>query len=122
MGISSIGILLHEVIKLMAHARVKDPVFFRIGSCGGIGIEGGTVVISDDAVDAMLNHYYEVVSSFSSTCLTLCTFVHTCTINVGRLSSFAIVWGMKINTRISTHFDEIYSCIRYRHRSFIHLF
>jgi len=44
----------------MYHARVKDPVFLRIGTCGGIGIEGGTVVISDDVVDAMGNNFYEV--------------------------------------------------------------
>jgi uridine phosphorylase len=62
MGVPSIGILLHEVIKLMYHAKAKDPIFFRIGTCGGIGLEGGTVVISDDAVDEMGNHYYEVVS------------------------------------------------------------
>ncbi|XP_068909056.1 uridine phosphorylase 1-like isoform X1 [Tenebrio molitor] len=60
MGVPSIGILLHEVIKLMYHAKAKDPIFFRIGTCGGIGLEGGTVVISDDAVDEMGNHYYEV--------------------------------------------------------------
>ena len=29
MGIPSASILLHEVIKLMYHAGVKDPVFFR---------------------------------------------------------------------------------------------
>ena len=61
MGIPSIGILLHEIIKLMYHAKVKDPIFFRIGTCGGIGIEGGTVVISEEAVDEMLNPYYEQV-------------------------------------------------------------
>ena len=61
MGIPSIGILLHEVIKLMYHAKVKDPIFFRIGTCGGVGIEGGTVVISEEAVDEMLNPYYEQV-------------------------------------------------------------
>lgn len=60
MGVPSITILLHEVIKLMYHAKCKDPVFFRIGTSGGIGLEGGTVVISDDAVDGMLNHYYQV--------------------------------------------------------------
>ncbi|XP_014220668.1 uridine phosphorylase 1 isoform X1 [Trichogramma pretiosum] len=59
MGIPSIGILLHEIIKLMYHAKVKDPIFFRIGTCGGIGIEGGTVVISEEAVDEMLNPYHE---------------------------------------------------------------
>lgn len=65
MGVPSIGILLHEIIKLMYHAKCRDPIFFRIGTCGGIGLEGGTVVISDDAVDGMLNRYYAVVSPIS---------------------------------------------------------
>ncbi|KAB0800660.1 hypothetical protein PPYR_06399 [Photinus pyralis] len=60
MGVPSISILLHEIIKLMYHAKVKDPIFFRIGTCGGIGLEGGTVVVSEEAVDAMMNNYYEV--------------------------------------------------------------
>lgn len=40
MGVPSVGILLHEMIKLMYHAKCKDPVFIRIGTCGGIGVEG----------------------------------------------------------------------------------
>ncbi|XP_057321210.1 uridine phosphorylase 1 isoform X1 [Microplitis mediator] len=60
MGIPSVGILLHEVIKLMYHAKVRDPIFIRIGTCGGVGLEGGTVVISEEAVDGMLKPYYEV--------------------------------------------------------------
>ncbi|XP_031834038.1 uridine phosphorylase 1 isoform X2 [Nomia melanderi] len=59
MGIPSVGILLHEVIKLMYHAKVKDPIFFRIGTCGGIGLDSGTVVISESAVDGMLRPYLE---------------------------------------------------------------
>lgn len=62
MGVPSISILIHEMIKLMYHAKCKDPVFIRIGTCGGIGIDGGTVVVSDEAVDPLLNSYYEVVS------------------------------------------------------------
>lgn len=62
MGVPSIGILLHEIIKLMYHAKCKDPVFIRLGTCGGIGIEGGTVVVSDEAVDGMLRNTYEMVS------------------------------------------------------------
>lgn len=62
MGVASIGILLHEMIKLMYHAKCKDPVFFRIGTCGGLGVEPGTVVISDQAVDGLGNHHYSVVS------------------------------------------------------------
>lgn len=49
------------MIKLMYHAKCKDPIFFRIGTCGGIGLESGTVVISEEGVDALLNKYYEVV-------------------------------------------------------------
>lgn len=62
MGSPSVGILLHEIIKLMYHAKVRDPIFFRIGTCGGIGLEGGTVVISDDAVNGMMRSVYELVS------------------------------------------------------------
>lgn len=57
----SVGILLHEMIKLMFHAKVVDPVFFRIGTSGGIGIEGGTVIISDEAVDGKLQPCLELV-------------------------------------------------------------
>ncbi|XP_014240518.1 uridine phosphorylase 1 isoform X2 [Cimex lectularius] len=60
MGIPSIGILLHEMIKLMYHAKVKDPVFFRIGTSGGIGLEGGTVVISEQAVDGLMRPFFEL--------------------------------------------------------------
>lgn len=63
MGVPSLGILLHEMIKLMYHARCKDPIFIRIGTCGGIGVEGGTVVITDDAVDGLLRSTHELVSS-----------------------------------------------------------
>lgn len=38
MGVPSIGILLHEIIKLMYHAKCKDPVFIRLGTCGGVGV------------------------------------------------------------------------------------
>ncbi|XKL59526.1 hypothetical protein PGB90_000542 [Kerria lacca] len=61
MGIPSLSILLHEVIKLMYHAKVKDPIFFRIGTCGGIGIEPGSVVITEEAVNGLLKPFHEVV-------------------------------------------------------------
>lgn len=65
MGIPSVGILLHEVIKLMYHARVKDPVFFRLGTCGGIGLDGGQLVITDEAVDGMMRPFLELVNNNS---------------------------------------------------------
>lgn len=66
MGIPSVGILLHEVIKLMYHAKVKDPVFFRIGTCGGVGLDGGTVVISEEAVDGLLRPFLELVNYYKN--------------------------------------------------------
>lgn len=61
MGTPSVGILLHEMIKLMYHAKCKDPIFIRIGTCGGIGVEGGTVVITDDAIDGLFRSTFELV-------------------------------------------------------------
>ncbi len=45
----------------MYHAKAKDPIFFRIGTCGGIGVEGGTVVISEEAVDGLLRNSHEAI-------------------------------------------------------------
>ncbi len=46
----------------MYHAKVKTPIFFRIGTCGGIGIEGGNVIITEEALNAELKPYLELVS------------------------------------------------------------
>lgn len=59
MGIPSFSILLHEVIKLLSYAGAKDPVFFRLGTCGGVGLEGGIVVVTDEAVDGTLKPQHE---------------------------------------------------------------
>jgi len=61
MGIPSASILLHEVIKLMYHAGVKNPIFFRIGTCGGIGLPPGTVVVTDEALDGRLRPIHDTV-------------------------------------------------------------
>lgn len=75
MGVPSLVILLHEIIKLMYHAKVKDPIFIRIGTCGGIGIEPGSVVITEEAVDELLKPFYEVVrfKTFRRCSVLLCT-------------------------------------------------
>ena len=40
---------------------VEDPTFFRIGTCGGVGHLGGTVVVTDEAVDGRLLPVHENV-------------------------------------------------------------
>ncbi|OQS02751.1 monovalent Cation:Proton Antiporter-2 (CPA2) family [Thraustotheca clavata] len=52
MGMPSISILLHEVTKLLDHAGAEDTIYIRMGTSGGVGVEGGTVVISSEG----LNH------------------------------------------------------------------
>ena len=56
-------VVLHEMIKLMHHAKVKDPIFIRIGTCGGIGVEPGTVVVTNGAVNELIEPHHEQVIS-----------------------------------------------------------
>lgn len=58
MGIPSTSILLHEVTKLLAHAGAKDPAYIRLGTSGGIGVEPGSVVLSTEGVNGMLESEY----------------------------------------------------------------
>ncbi|EDW67752.2 uridine phosphorylase 1 [Drosophila virilis] len=60
-GGPSISIVLHELIKLVFHAKCQDPVFFRMGTSGGITVEPGTVVITSEALDGQLRPVHEVV-------------------------------------------------------------
>ncbi|XP_005049808.1 PREDICTED: uridine phosphorylase 2 isoform X1 [Ficedula albicollis] len=61
MGIPSISIMLHELIKLLHHARCRDVTIIRIGTSGGLGIEAGSVVITDTAVDSCFQPRFEQV-------------------------------------------------------------
>uniref|UniRef100_A0A8D2MR08 Nucleoside phosphorylase domain-containing protein n=1 Tax=Zonotrichia albicollis TaxID=44394 RepID=A0A8D2MR08_ZONAL len=61
MGIPSISIMLHELIKLLHHAKCRDVTIIRIGTSGGLGIEAGSVVITDTAVDSSFRPRFEQV-------------------------------------------------------------
>ncbi|XP_052003788.1 uridine phosphorylase 2 isoform X2 [Xyrauchen texanus] len=61
MGVPSISIMLHELIKLLYHARCRDVIIFRIGTSGGVGLAAGTVVIADKAVDSFFRPLFEQV-------------------------------------------------------------
>lgn len=53
------SILLHELIKLVTYAKCKDPIFIRLGTSGGVGVEPGTVVITDKAYNEFLENVHE---------------------------------------------------------------
>ncbi|KAJ8253339.1 hypothetical protein GJAV_G00211820 [Gymnothorax javanicus] len=61
MGVPSMSIMLHELIKLLHHAHCRDVILFRIGTSGGVGLAGGTVVITKQAVDPNFQAQYEQV-------------------------------------------------------------
>ncbi|XP_055994185.1 uridine phosphorylase 1 [Sorex fumeus] len=61
MGIPSIAIMLHELIKLLYHARCSGVTIIRIGTSGGIGLDPGSVVITQQAVDACFKPEFEQI-------------------------------------------------------------
>ena len=66
MGVPSLSILLHEIFKMLWHAGVEDATFFRIGTCGGINLPPGTVVVSEGALDGKLQPVHEIPDQFRS--------------------------------------------------------
>ena len=77
MGVPSITILLHEILKLLHYAEAVDPVIIRIGTSAGlgfitraytgtfialfIGLPAGTLVITDRAVNDYVEEEHEMV-------------------------------------------------------------
>ena len=67
MGMPSLSILMNELAKLLYYAEALDnAVFIRLGTCGGVGVEPGTAVITTSAVNGELEPYY---------CLPICGVV-----------------------------------------------
>jgi uridine phosphorylase len=59
MGAPSLSILLHELFKLIHYAKCKNVVFLRLGTSGGLGIEPGSLVVTDSAIDGLKRSFYE---------------------------------------------------------------
>ncbi|KAF6116885.1 uridine phosphorylase 2 [Phyllostomus discolor] len=59
MGIPSMFIMLHELIKLLYHAQCYEVTIIRIGTSWGIGIAPGSVIIRDMAVDSFFKPRFE---------------------------------------------------------------
>lgn len=59
MGMSSLSIALNEIYKLLYYAGcLSQCVFIRCGTCGGLGITPGSIVISTECCDTELHHFY----------------------------------------------------------------
>lgn len=54
MGQPSLEIMLNEIAKLLHYAGCEGVTFLRIGTSGGVGVEGGTVVITEEGMNGEL--------------------------------------------------------------------
>mmetsp|Transcript_11139 Transcript_11139/g.18693 ORF Transcript_11139/g.18693 Transcript_11139/m.18693 type:complete len:116 (+) Transcript_11139:152-499(+) len=59
MGNPSISIILTELAKLLSYAEA-NAVWIRMGTCGGIGIQPGTLIVSEQSLNGALEPYYEI--------------------------------------------------------------
>lgn len=59
-GMPSLSVVFNEIVKLMHYAKCRDVTFFRIGTCGGVGIEPGSVVLTEKSVDGEFSNFYKI--------------------------------------------------------------
>jgi len=60
-GCPSLSVVLNEIIKLIHYAECKDVTFFRIGTCGGLGVKPGTLIITEESVDGLFRPEYRQI-------------------------------------------------------------
>jgi len=57
-GMPSLSVVLHEILKLIHFAKCSDVRIFRLGTSGGIGIEPGTIVLTQKGYSGALEPYF----------------------------------------------------------------
>jgi len=60
-GMPSMLILLHEMAKLLHYAGAVGVSYIRIGTCGGVGLEPGTIAVSTCGVCGTLEPVHEAI-------------------------------------------------------------
>jgi uridine phosphorylase len=60
-GMPSFLIFLHEITKLVQHAECEDVKFIRVGTSGGLGVEPGTVIVTNQALNGKLEPAFEQI-------------------------------------------------------------
>ena len=61
MGIGSASIMMNEILKLVHYCKLTDVKIIRMGSSGGLGVKPGTIIITDQAYDPLLQPFYTLI-------------------------------------------------------------
>ncbi|CAK8681804.1 uridine phosphorylase 1-like [Clavelina lepadiformis] len=61
-GSASMSVVLHELLKLTHYSGCNDVTWIRIGTSGGLGIEPGTPVITEQSYNGLLEPCYKQVA------------------------------------------------------------
>ncbi|KAK0053214.1 uridine phosphorylase 1, partial [Biomphalaria pfeifferi] len=61
-GNPSLSVALHEIFRLLYRARCSDVTLIRIGTCGGIGVDVNTVMVTSEALTVGFEPYYNTSS------------------------------------------------------------
>lgn len=61
-GAGSTSILLHEMFKLIHYSKAQDVKVIRVGSSGGLGVEPGTIVVTQQAYSSALEPFFTQVA------------------------------------------------------------
>jgi len=62
MGGPSTSILMHELFKLLHYAEAKNVRFLRMGTCGGLGVKPGTLILTKSGYDGCLEPGIEFIA------------------------------------------------------------
>jgi uridine phosphorylase len=62
MGAPSTSILMHELFKLLHYAEAKNVRFLRMGTCGGLGVKPGTLILTKSGYDGCLEPGIEFIA------------------------------------------------------------
>lgn len=58
MGVPSISIMLIELIKMLHYAETSNYRIARLGTSGGIGVEPGTIIVTNAALNGLFENKY----------------------------------------------------------------
>lgn len=102
MGAPSVSILLHELFKLLHYAGCLQVTFIRMGTCGGLGVPPGTIVVSKEVINEFgePNHTFSILGKREDRPCFLSQELAEEIISVGRRSypSLSIISGKTMCT------------------------